>query len=81
MIKICDRGIGMPDDILNKIFDATASTSRPGTNNKQGIGFGMPIMKSYVEKCLGRVEVESKTIDHFPMDHGTCFRIFLKIAR
>ncbi len=77
-VSIKDYGIGIPKDILEKLFDPTASTTRKGTSGEKGTGFGMPIMKSYIEKIQGHFTVESSTIAEAPMNHGTCFKIFFK---
>ncbi len=78
---IQDQGIGMPKDLLEKLFDIGAKTSRTGTAGEVGTGFGMPLLKSYVELFGGQVEVQSKNIADYPSDHGTAFKVhFKKVA-
>jgi two-component system sensor histidine kinase/response regulator len=71
LVKIRDHGIGMNADLLAKVFSKTEKTSRPGTNNEKGTGFGMPIVKKYMELYGGSIRIESKSIDDDPNDHGT----------
>lgn len=78
VMSIRDEGVGMPDDLVNNLFEITAKTSRPGTNGEKGTGFGMIIMKAFVEKFGGGVRVFSKQMIDGCKDHGTEFLITLK---
>jgi len=66
-----DHGIGMPAELLAQIFDFTKNTSRIGTNGESGTGFGMSLIKSFVESYGGTIAVQSKDIQEYPDDHGT----------
>ncbi len=61
LIKITDQGIGIPEKILEYLFDPSIKTNRTGTSGEKGTGFGMPIVKAYVEKFQGKIEVISST--------------------
>src|SRR5690606_16433531 len=71
-VEIKDTGIGMPEHILNTLFDMNKKTSRPGTIGESGTGFGLHIMRSFVEMYGGKVEVASQE------GKGTTFGLFLK---
>ncbi|WPU67031.1 sensor histidine kinase [Peredibacter starrii] len=58
-IEIKDSGIGIPTQLIKGLFDINKKTSRPGTMGEIGTGFGMHIMKSFVEMYGGQVVVES----------------------
>lgn len=73
-----DQGIGIPQNLLENIFDPTASTSRPGTAGEQGSGFGMPLVKRYMDYYGGRILVNSRTEEEFPDLHGTEIQLILK---
>ncbi len=79
-LSICDSGIGIPENLLANLFDVSKSTSRTGTNGEKGTGFGIPLMKKFVELYGGSVDVKSKPKDENPDDHGTEFIIQLKTA-
>jgi len=70
-IMIQDSGIGIPKDLLGNLFDVSKTTNRAGTNGEKGTGFGMPLVKKFMEKYGGDIHVYSKAIEEFPDDHGT----------
>ncbi len=74
-VEIKDSGIGMPPAILENLFDLNKKTSRPGTKGEFGTGFGMHIMKSFMEIYQGDVKVESNERE---VDSGTTFKLSLK---
>ena len=53
-IRIHDNGIGMPDEVKEKIFEPLFSTKG------FGVGLGMVIVKNIVERHCGKVIIESK---------------------
>jgi len=57
--EIQDYGIGMPEHILKNIFNLAYPTSRTGTSGEKGTGYGMPLVKEYVEKMNGHIAVSS----------------------
>ncbi|WP_245676862.1 sensor histidine kinase [Oligoflexus tunisiensis] len=78
MITVMDHGIGMDADLQAKIFDISSPTTRPGLKGEKGTGFGLPIVKSYVECYQGRLEVESTPVEENAEVHGTRFLLTLK---
>ncbi|MBF0301036.1 MAG: HAMP domain-containing histidine kinase, partial [Oligoflexia bacterium] len=79
-IKLQDNGIGIPSSMLKDIFKTHVKTSRLGTDKEKGTGFGLPLVKSYVEKYGGVVGVESKSEEESAIEHGTVFSVKLKKA-
>jgi signal transduction histidine kinase len=75
-IVIEDTGIGIPEDLLSQLFDISKATNRPGTNGEKGTGFGMPLVKKFMHKYGGDIQVISRSADEFPDNHGTqvCLR-------
>ncbi len=71
-LQIKDEGIGMPTQIRDSLFDVQRKTTRPGTSGERGTGFGMHLMKTFVEKYGGDVEVQSEE------NRGTTFTLKLK---
>ena len=77
-ITVSDRGIGIPSTMREELFDISAKTNRPGTEGEEGTGFGMPLVKSFVEHFGGEIRVDSTTQDEDPENHGTTFTLWLK---
>lgn len=67
VIKISDFGSGIPNEHLDKIFDAFFTTRSSG----EGSGMGLAIVKKIIEKHKGRIEVETK------VGFGTMFSVYL----
>ena len=80
VFTVSDQGIGMPENIAQNLFNLNVPTSREGTQNEQGTGYGMPLVKKFVTSYGGTVTVHSKDIKDYPEDHGTCFEIRLEAA-
>ena len=77
VIAIRDHGIGIPLDILTKIFDPQTCTTRQGTEGEMGTGFGMPLVKRYADLLEAKIQITSKVINENPQDHGTTVEIVL----
>jgi PAS domain S-box-containing protein len=70
-ISVKDSGIGIPEDMLNKLFVVGEKTSRLGTDGESSTGLGLVLCKEYVEKHNGTILVESDE------DKGSTFIITL----
>ncbi len=68
-ISISDNGIGMSKDVMGKIFEPFFTTKEAG----QGIGLGLSITYSIINKLGGCIEVESE------INKGTTFKIYIPI--
>lgn len=76
VIEISDQGIGMSKTLISDLFDVTKKTSRLGTLGEAGTGFGMHIMKSFIEMYQGQIKIESREAPD--EDQGTIIQLFLK---
>ena len=79
-LEIRDYGIGIPKDLVSKIFEETVQTNRLGTSGEKGTGFGLPLAKAFVIAFSGTIAVESYPISENPKDHGTKFILEFPIA-
>jgi len=81
-VSLCvrDEGVGISQKLLEKLFDPAHAISTEGTNQEAGTGFGMPLVKQWVEAFGGTIQVESKQKSTSPDDHGTAFTMNFKKA-
>lgn len=57
-IDVCDRGIGIPQEDLEKIFDKFYRVSRPESVN--GTGLGLAICKGIIETIGGKISAANR---------------------
>ena len=79
-IEIIDSGIGIPQNLLPQLFEFDRATNRRGTDGERGTGFGLPLVKSYLEFFNAEIAVASKVKEDFPEDHGTTFSLVFNRA-
>lgn len=65
IISIADTGVGIPEELQNKVFDIFFSTKRDGT------GLGLAVTKSFMEEMGGKI-----TLSSIP-GKGTIVNLFL----
>ncbi|MDX2190536.1 MAG: ATP-binding protein [Bacteroidota bacterium] len=70
-LKVSDNGVGMPQDIADKIFSIDFRHSTKGTNKEEGSGLGLKICKEFIEKNGGKIRIQSE------LNKGTTFIITL----
>ncbi len=66
-VEIADTGIGIPQEIIGKIFDPLYTTKA------KGIGLGLAVCKSIVDRHQGQINVTSK------VGEGTTFTVKLPL--
>ncbi len=71
-VSVKDKGIGIPQENLQRIFDPYFSTK--GLGSQKGTGLGLSICRSIVKKHEGYISVESRE------GAGTTFHIWLPEA-
>lgn len=79
ILSVRDFGIGIPVKILETIFDITKPTSRPGTKGEVGTGYGMPLVKKFIEMSGGSIEI--KSVVKPEKDHGTEVLLYLNRSK
>jgi len=65
----------MAPEHLTRIFDRFYRVDQARTRELGGAGLGLAIVREFVELMGGRVTVEST------LGEGSCFRVFLPLAR
>lgn len=70
-IEVIDNGIGIDISEQDKIFDRFYRVDKARTSNLGGTGLGLAIVKGLIEKCGGKVSIESQE------GNGTKFSFYL----
>jgi two-component system cell cycle sensor histidine kinase/response regulator CckA len=70
LISIRDTGIGMSEEILNRIFEPFYTTKNTG----KGTGLGLAMVYSIIQQSGGQIDV------HSAPDKGTNFEVYLPLA-
>lgn len=78
-LVIRDQGIGIPKEIQNVIFSYRNRTNRLGTHGEEGTGFGMPLVKTLLERMDAKINIKSWDRNEFPENHGTEIEILFKV--
>jgi two-component system, cell cycle sensor histidine kinase PleC len=73
-IAIADRGIGIPPDYLDRIGQPFVQADNRLAKDKSGVGLGLAIARSLLEKQGGRLRITSH------LGHGTTVHLRLKAA-
>jgi len=71
LVEVSDTGIGIPDDMLDRVFDKFYQVPGAGDEEYEGTGLGLHIAKQIVELHGGRIWVEST------LGQGSTFRFTL----
>ncbi|MDO9254380.1 MAG: PAS domain-containing sensor histidine kinase [Bacteroidales bacterium] len=58
-IEVKDFGIGMPPEMVSKMFKLTENINRKGTEGEPSTGLGLILCKEFVEKQGGKIWAES----------------------
>jgi PAS domain S-box-containing protein len=58
-LRITDTGVGIPDEIMPKLFRLDGQFSMAGTANEPGTGLGLILCKEMVEKNGGKIWADS----------------------
>ncbi len=73
-LAIKDNGIGIPDDVIDRIFERFYRVDQARSRETGGTGLGLAIVKHIVEAHAGSIEVESK------VGVGSTFKILIPIT-
>ncbi len=75
MVEVCiqDTGIGMSQEVQQALFSNFSPVSATGTNNEQGSGLGLLLVRDFVAQHGGIIQIESET------GKGTCFKFTVPV--
>lgn len=61
-VTVTDFGIGIPNQLVDKLFDQFSKAGRPGLRGEKSIGLGLHICKQIIEQHSGKIDVKSDGI-------------------
>jgi len=73
-VFVKDNGLGMTDEMVEKLFRLDTTFSTVGTANEKGTGLGLILCKEFIEKNHGTILVESE------YGYGSTFRFTLPLS-
>jgi signal transduction histidine kinase len=73
-ITVTDEGAGIDEEGIATLFNLGALHSRPGTAGELGTGIGLTVVKDFMDRHGGKIEVRSK------VGSGTTFALFFPEA-
>lgn len=73
LIRVSDRGMGIPPEDLDRIFERFYAVDKSHSRSLGGSGLGLSIVERIIEKHGGKIEVESQ------LGRGTTFTVTLPI--
>jgi PAS domain S-box-containing protein len=76
VISVRDTGLGIPENMLPRVFEMFAQVDRTITRSQGGLGVGLTLAKTFVELHGGRIVAHSDG-----PDQGSEFTIFLPMLR
>jgi len=60
LLEVSDKGVGIKEEDLQKLFRIDIRHATRGTNGEEGSGLGLILCKKFIEKNGGKITVESK---------------------
>ncbi|MEQ9376152.1 MAG: hybrid sensor histidine kinase/response regulator [Imperialibacter sp.] len=73
IISIVDAGVGIPQELIEKLKGNTWSEPRRGTMNEKGAGLGLRLGKEFIEKMHGQLIIDSS------VNKGTKVKVYLPL--
>ncbi len=59
-VLVRDTGVGIPDEIRERVFEIDQKTSTKGTSDELGSGLGLPLCAELIAKNNGKIWIESE---------------------
>jgi heavy metal sensor kinase len=75
LVKICDTGIGIPEEEQEKIFKRFYRVDKSRSKETGGVGLGLSIVEWIVHAHQGRIEVDSK------LNQGSTFTVYFSLQK
>ncbi|MDX2471191.1 MAG: sensor histidine kinase [SAR324 cluster bacterium] len=77
-VALQDYGVGIPEKLLGDLWNPNKPTSMAGTENESGTGYGLPLIKKFMDFFEGSVQIKSAQESAHSTSHGTCLTLNFK---
>jgi signal transduction histidine kinase len=74
LLRIADNGVGIPQEMLGRVFDLFTQVDRSRARSQGGLGIGLTLVKRIVEIHGGAIDAESAG-----EGHGSCFTLRIPV--
>lgn len=74
LIVVRDNGIGITEENIQKLFAEDVQLTTRGTNDEKGSGLGLLLVKDFIQRHKGTIDVESHP------GKGTVFHIIIPVS-
>jgi signal transduction histidine kinase len=64
VVCVRDRGVGIPPEMLDRIFDRFVQVGTSGHRAEGGLGIGLSVVKKLVDLHDGTIEARSEGVGH-----------------
>ncbi|MDQ7090570.1 MAG: response regulator [Methylococcales bacterium] len=76
-LSVKDFGVGMPKSLQEDVFHVEKATTREGTGGELGTGFGMPLVKKFIDAYGGKIDIISHEKSEESEEQGTEIKLEL----
>ncbi len=80
-LTVTDTGTGIPEERIPHLFDLQKGTSKPGTMGEKGSGFGLPLVKKFMNAYGGEIRIESRIQPDDNGNRGTVITLLFHKSR
>ena len=81
VLKVCDNGVGIPKEDIDKIFTDFFRASNIRHSGTEGAGLGLSIVKQIIERHGGTINIQSPSHLSTNKYPGTCVKITLPFLK
>ena len=81
VIKVCDNGIGIPQEDIEKVFTDFYRAKNTKQFGAEGSGLGLSVVKQIVERHNGKISIKSPSHLSTSKNPGTCVKISLPFLK
>ena len=81
VVTVCDNGVGIPKEEIDKVFTDFFRGSNIRKSNPEGSGLGLSVVKQIVERHGGTINIQSPSPLATSKCPGTCVKITLPFLK